>query len=108
MNTPTNELIEKVVSARRSRRAALKNIGLGALGLSAFGLLQSKADAAPGHDTGDAKILNFALNLEYLEAQYYVYATTGAGIDSQGVSLSGAGTQGSVTIKNNPQVTFAT
>ena len=106
MNTPTNELIEKVVSARRSRRAALKNIGLGALGIGAFGLLQSKAEAAPGHDTGDAKILNFALNLEYLEAQYYIYATTGAGIDSQGVSLSGAGTQGTVTIKSGAQVSF--
>src|ERR1700744_299895 len=33
MNTHTSELIDKVVTARRSRRAALKNIGLGALGL---------------------------------------------------------------------------
>lgn len=108
MKTQTSELIDKVTSARRSRREALKNIGLGALGIGAFGLFANKAGAAPSHDFGDAEILNFALNLEYLEAQYYIYATTGAGIDNQGVSLSGAGTQGTVTIKNNPQVTFVT
>lgn len=42
----------------------------------------------------DADILNFALNLEYLEAQFYVYAAFGEGLPDS--ILSGTGTRGEV------------
>ncbi|RSV16562.1 ferritin-like domain-containing protein [Sphingomonas sp. ABOLG] len=43
----------------------------------------------------DRAALNFALQLEYLQAQYFSYATTGAGLDA--ALLTGTGTPGAVT-----------
>ena len=59
----------------------------------------------------DVDILNFALNLEYLEAEYYTIATSGMTIDQMGVGITGTGTQGGVTVKGgsaaNGKVPFA-
>ena len=37
----------------------------------------------------EVDILNFALNLEYLEAEFYTYATTGKSITSFGIGIKG-------------------
>ena len=56
-------------------------------------------------------VLNFALNLEYLEAEFYTYATTGKSITSFGVGIKGRAngsnpTEGSTTT-GGKQVSFS-
>jgi hypothetical protein len=55
----------------------------------------TSASAQTSTGPSDADILNFALNLEYLEAQFYSYAATGAGLSAS--LLTGTGAQGTVT-----------
>jgi Ferritin-like domain len=97
------QVLDQIISNRRS----LIRLGGAALAGFAFAGI-AKAQAA----VTDADILNFALNLEYLEAEYYTIATSGMTIDQMGVGIDGTGTQGTVTIKNgtpsSAMVPFAT
>jgi hypothetical protein len=52
----------------------------------------------------DADILNFALNLEYLEAEFYTKATSGKTIEQFGIGVSGAGDTGAT--KGGRQISF--
>jgi hypothetical protein len=89
----------------RTRRSAILFGGAALAGLA----LGSRAIAQSAAPT-DNDILNFALNLEFLEAQFYTLATTGMTLDQTGIpTKSGGGTAGgTVTVKANAKVNFTT
>ena len=98
-----NTLAEARQERLSSRRSALMMGGAALAGL-AFTSRRAEAQAT----VTDADILNFALNLEFLEAQFYTLATTGKTLSQIGMSTaSGSGAAGgSVTVKANPKVPF--
>jgi hypothetical protein len=94
------------------RRAFMRSVGVGAAGaavLAGSALAPAWAatfdnDIGPGQGPSDVQILNFALNLEYLEAEFYLRAAFGRGLATE--DTTGNGTRGGVT--GGRRVNFAT
>jgi len=98
-----------------SRRTFLAGAG----SVAAAGLITGCADdnvttiTPPSSNTyTDLDILNFALNLEYLEAQFYLYAATGKGLTAANTAApsgyTGTYTMGTVTVGNSAMVAGTT
>ncbi len=104
-----DQLVDKLAQKALSRRGFLAGAGV----VTAASMVGCGNDTTftptqvttptPAVTIADSDVLNFALNLEYLEATFYLYAATGTGL-SAADSLSG----GAVTIKTGAAVPFVT
>lgn len=86
-----NKIVEEALSNTPNRRTLLKKLAFAG---AAVGATQTLVRAQP---PTAADVVQFALNLEYLEAEFYSIATTGQTLQQRGVPISGIGNAGPTT-----------
>src|ERR1700722_1790454 len=97
----TTRMINRSAETPDDRRRFLKYASAAGLGVAGAGVLgavagpAASADADEANAISDATILNFALNLEYLEAEFYSYAVFGHGLPDK--LTTGTGKRGPVS-----------
>jgi hypothetical protein len=109
--------LDSLVEKALSRRTFLAGAGAVAATAAVAGCSTNNSSGTisgggGGSSYTDADVLNFALNLEYLEAQFYVYAATGSGLASTDTAApsgyTGTYTEGTITVGSAAAVTGLT
>jgi hypothetical protein len=104
-----SKLIEELAAAAPNRRSFLKKIGAATAAVGALSI--AGATPAEAQTSTEVAVLNFALNLEYLEAEFYTYGIYGQSITAFGLGIDGLANgsnppSGGVTT-GGAQVTFS-
>lgn len=93
----SHELIPDVLSETTNRRSMIKKLAMATAAAGAAAALPTPAAAATTVNPID--VVQFALGLEYLEAEFYTIATTGKTLAQTGIDTSGSGRSGPTTTK---------
>lgn len=106
---PVTDLIRRRVSRRSFFTAAGGGLGAAAaLAVTGCGGSSSSSTTTPpvtSTPSTDVQIFNFALNLEYLEAEFYLRAVTGSGLPSSAIGTNpGAVTGGAAVPFKTPAI----
>ncbi len=80
-----NTIIPDVIEMASNRRSFVRKLGIATAAAGAVATLGVKnADA---QTSTDINVLNFALNLEFLEAEFFTVATTGKTLAASGINV---------------------
>ena len=105
----SKSMIQEVVAASPNRRKFLKTLGAASAAVGALSI--ASAPSAEAQTTTEIDVLNFALNLEYLESEFYTYAVYGYGIEGFNIPIAGIANGGNPssggTTTGGAQVPFA-
>jgi hypothetical protein len=85
-----NDVAESVVNSSFDRRKFMKRAAATGVGVAAMTMLSGSLSHVEAATYTDADIVNFALNLEYLEAEFYSVASYGATLVERGIIPSSA------------------
>lgn len=80
-------ILPELIGAATNRRSFIKKIGVATAAVGALSV--AGTPSAEAQSSTELAVLNFALNLEYLEAEFYTYAQYGFGIENLGIGVSG-------------------